>query len=276
MDEDFKIEYKRILLGVLKAFDTFCSANGLDYYAAGGTAIGAVRHKGMIPWDDDIDVYMLRKDYDRFVGLRSQLPDPYRLMAFGDKNCIYTGAKMYDSSTELIEKEAYRRCRLGIFVDIFPLDEVCGTLDSIKKKKLEFEEKHKDFLRYFSCFSINNARLWWKNGMYRTLFLSILPRFLKYNLFRDFIDYSGKWAAEKGDMLNFHACTYPIEKEIYPKEWFSSWHYVPFEDTSIRVSSQNHEYLTQLFGDYMTPPPVEKQLPPHDLYYVNLHKAVRP
>lgn len=270
MDENSRNRYNRIMLDVFKAFDAFCTAKGLDYFAAGGTALGAVRHKGFIPWDDDIDVYMLRKDYERFLSLRSELPEPYKVLALGDKGCIYPFAKMYDGTTKLVEVESFPECRIGVFIDIFPLDEVSGSFEEIAARHDRDRVYYDDFIRAQRKFSLASCRKWLDKGMHKTIFYSLLPAFLKRRQIKKFLAMHEVWKNEKGDRLKVHFCVYTAERETYEKEWFTSWHYVPFEDTQIRICDHYDEYLTRLFGDYMTPPPPEKRTPHHNTYSLEL------
>ena len=110
------------LLSMLDTFHKICIENNLSYYVVGGTALGAIRHKGFIPWDDDIDVGMPRDDYEKFKNLAKTLYlSEYEFEFSGKKDFTYTYGKMYDTTTTLIENNRYRICR-GIFIDIFPID----------------------------------------------------------------------------------------------------------------------------------------------------------
>lgn len=268
-------KYKLILLDTFKTFDKFCNDHGLSYFAAGGTAIGAVRHHGMIPWDDDMDVYMLRKDYDRFLALREELiPLGYLVSALGDDDCIYPFAKMYSSSTTLVEQSYTSRCCVGPYLDILPLDEVAGGIDDVAKMKEKYHKLHARFMLSYFNPTWHNISEWIHKRHFSTLAKSLAPGFVKKRIRTAFISFDKEWSSETGDTLFCHWALYPIERELFPEEWFSSYHYVPFEDCEIRVNDMVHEYLTQLFGDYMTPPPVEKQIQGHELCYLNLRERL--
>lgn len=111
------------LLDMLKWFHEFCIENKLRYYALGGTMLGAIRHKGFIPWDDDIDVGMPREDYDKMIELVIDKQDEkYRLeKPLQNKDFVYQYCKLYDTSTTLVENTRYKTKR-GVYLDIFPLD----------------------------------------------------------------------------------------------------------------------------------------------------------
>lgn len=275
MEEDVLKIYKGILLKMLDFFDGFCTRNGLNYFASSGTAIGAVRHKGMIPWDDDIDIYMLRKDYDKLLSLRDELTsEGYAISAFGDKDCIYPFIKIYDPNTTLIEERYASRCRIGVFIDVFALDEVSGSAETVRRQKERYRELYRDFFISFRYPDIGNIVEWLRKKYFRTLAISLLPPFAKRMIRNRFISYDRQWAREKGENLYFHGCLFDVEKELFPKEWFEGYHYVPFDGGRIRVNDNVHEYLSMLYGDYMTPPPPQKRFPDHRHYYLNLKEGL--
>lgn len=268
-------KYKFHLLTVLSKFEELCEKYDLQYFASSGTAIGAVRHKGIIPWDDDIDVYMLRPDYDRLVSLRNVLDGSgYKIAALGDEGYIYPFAKMYDSNTTLIEYEWMPECRIGVYIDIFPLDEVSGSFKSISRKKRTYDFLLKLFRCTYRKAIFDNSFSMIKQGMYASFVVSYFPKSLKNLIRKSFIRYDRNWSCERGDSLMTHSCIYKLEKEIYPKEWFSEFEDVQFEDGSIRVCRDVDKYLTKLFGDYMTPPPIEARKPLHEHFYLNLCESL--
>lgn len=140
-------EIKAIELQILISFDKICQENGLTYFLAFGTLLGAARHEGFIPWDDDIDVMMPRYDYERLVeGFDKWNVDTrYKLKSPSDGESIYPFAKMVDSKTEVVENFTRNDIKTGIWMDIFPLDNV------LKKEKILFwEEKTVGLLRSFA------------------------------------------------------------------------------------------------------------------------------
>ena len=112
-------------LNILKYFIKVCEKHNLQYFLVGGSTLGAIRHKGFIPWDDDIDVGMPRKDYDKFVELQSEFEGtPYFIQTFKTDPCyIYNYGKLRDSSTTFIENTfKQHRINHGVWIDIFPID----------------------------------------------------------------------------------------------------------------------------------------------------------
>ena len=279
MEDEILIEYKNRLLQTFVAFDEFCTTYGLNYFACSGTAIGAVRHKGFIPWDDDIDVLMLRKDYDRLIQLRSHLNEThYRIADLGDEGYIYPFAKFYDTNTTLQEYKAFPTCCLGVYVDIFPLDEVPDNIDKVRKAKVQYEQLFRDFQNTFFKPSLRWGlssiyHLTFKT-MFRTLYCCNAAKKRKEVLREQFVKFENNWIKDKGPNLLVHHAIYSLEREIFPMEWFDSYIYMPFENYQIRVCSDYDKYLTHLFGDYMTLPPVEDQVSHHSHYYLNLKEGL--
>ena len=279
MDEVVSKLYKEKLVETLKAFDEFCTVNGLNYYACSGTAIGAVRHKGFIPWDDDIDVYMLRSDYDKLIEMRSKLSgNHFRIVELGDEGYNYSFAKFYDTNTTLVEVEEYPTCCIGVYVDIFALDEVSGQIEQVNKKKEEYEKLLKQYQLTY-----RTPKLYWILANifhlnFRYLWETLYPRYCskkkKVYIRKKFIDFEMSWRKEKGEKLFFHHAIYKTEKEIFEKDWFRSYIYMPFENYKVRLNTEYDKYLTRLFGDYMTPPPEEKRVPHHPHFYLNLNEGL--
>ena len=143
--KDIKKEWNAKILDILKALTRICEDHGLTFYCCAGTAIGAVRHHGIIPWDDDIDVIMPRPDYDRLLEIakkedfgKYELVTPYDNEAYP----LYF-SKLSDKTTTLVE-ERERPCVIGLFVDIFPLDATDDDIDKAHRLKDRYTLRHKD------------------------------------------------------------------------------------------------------------------------------------
>jgi phosphorylcholine metabolism protein LicD len=126
-----KNQYKKIVVDVFEQFIHFCEQNNLRYYCAYGTALGAVRHQGMIPWDDDIDVYMPRPDYEKFIETYPQQDSKHYeiITPRYNKNYYLAFTKMCNKTTTLLEDEEHLFV-IGAFIDIFPLDALCANQQS--------------------------------------------------------------------------------------------------------------------------------------------------
>lgn len=271
IEEMIENRHKEILIETFKAFDKFCDDNNIKYFACGGTAIGAVRHKGIIPWDDDIDVCMLRDDYNRFIELKEKcIGTKYCIVDYNDKGYYLPFAKFMDNNTTIWEAKE-NSFILGVFIDIFPLN---YTNDSYKENK-DFQHQYiKAFTDYvitqkrYSCTQLIKEQ---KLRGFKTYIKHLIFRNIQSLLFRRFktLDEQIRNNKEGNFLLNYYT-PYKIEKEIFPKEWFQTQIELPFEDTFIKLPNGYEMYLTQLFGDYMVPPPVEKQESHHSLYFIDL------
>ena len=258
-------------------FKKFCEENSITYFGCGGTAIGAVRHKGMIPWDDDIDVCMIRGDYDKFLSLKSKLiGSGYEILSIGDDNYPLPFAKFCDSNSTIWALKELP-CLWGIFIDVYPLDIVTGNNADVRHeqqyymnvcysyfngfKSLRFIDIIKSLIQEDWCLAVKCL----KNRFF------IEKRRQKY--FDEIINLINKHRETNGSFVLNYFTPYNVEKEIFPMEWFSSTVEFPFENTRICLPIGYHEYLSQLFGDYMTPPPIA-QRKSHNIYYIDFEKKL--
>ena len=126
-------ELQKIELEILKYIDKVCKENNLTYFLAYGTLIGAIRHKGFIPWDDDVDIQMPRDDYNKLCDILKEENGRYKLLDHKEGlGYIYPFAKVIDSNTRLIETGLTETVNMGVYIDIFPID---GTPNDFKKRK---------------------------------------------------------------------------------------------------------------------------------------------
>ena len=128
-------EIQKVELNLLKEFVKVCEKNNLRYFMVGGSALGCVRHKGFIPWDDDIDVAMPREDYEKFMKMQDELPSYCFIQNYKtDPHYIYNYGKLRDSRTTFIESYyKYHRINHGVWIDIFPLDGISSKMKPSKK-----------------------------------------------------------------------------------------------------------------------------------------------
>jgi len=248
------------LLELLGEFNRLCKKLDIDYFLSGGSLIGAMRHKGFIPWDDDLDIMMLRSDYDKLINNIDQLDSKYRL------NCLevmngweYPFAKI-DLPATYIDDE-YREVQHGLFIDIFPIDKLPDDLE--EQKKLARKVKILDLFRGAGT-----------KKKYRP---AEKMKFLK-NVIKPYANFRGpNYFAQKIDLLarkinneNKSSDTIGVmvvsthgTKEFLSGEAFSEAIEVPFENTSSFIPLGHKEYLHNLYGDYMQMPPKEQQTPGH-------------
>lgn len=259
------------LLEMFKWFHTFCEENDLRYYALGGTMLGAVRHEGFIPWDDDIDVGMPRKDYERFLCLTKNLSFGKYVVESIDTPAMdyfYGYAKIYDRSTTLVEKTRVNIKR-GIYIDVFPLDGVGNNRDEIKHVFKPIYKKYQ-FVVAQTC-ALAKRRAWYKNVC--ICFVRLLPNYKK-RVKKELLKIDN--LCKKKD---FDECTIVGNlfgnwgiKEIMPKEYLGTPQLYKFEDTMIYGSEQYDNYLIALYGNWKKLPPVEKRVSIHDCVEFDLNK----
>lgn len=272
---DNNARLKSLLLHAFRSFIDFCEEYGLRYYAAYGTAIGAVRHHGIIPWDDDIDVFMPREDLEKLKLLRDRIPAPYALIGPEDSGYWAPFSKWVNCGTTLIE-EASLPVVLGVYVDIFPLDS-CDMRD--------IEKINRSFMRH-STHLVRSCRNWKPSDVLKT----IVP-FHPVKFFRRIVDivyFSKREEIERNHFLSFQNglleqggseklvpfSALDVKKEIYNPEWFSDVVEFPFEGIMIKLPIGYDECLHQYYGDYMCEPPLEKRQSTHKRFYLNLDRRL--
>lgn len=266
-DEAVLQELHEIELGALKAFVKLCNAYGLRYYAIGGTLLGAVRHKGFIPWDDDVDVAMPRTDYDRLIELvmsgevQEMLGDDYRIESWQtDKEFKSYFAKMCSTKIEIEEQLLEdTTVRKGYLIDIIPLD---GTPDDETKRKLYYA---KAMGLRFLCGTANvytgirTSRSKWEQAVLRVVRALRLYRWIDVRKVYQSMD--RLFQAQDADRAEYAGTLTGAYKtrEIVPRKYFgdtyeeySLWE---FEGMLLRGPKMCEEYLTHMFGDYRELPP---------------------
>lgn len=267
MTEREKKTYKQILLKTLSAFDVLCKENEIKYCLTAGSLIGAIRHKGLIPWDDDIDVYMPIDDYQRFLSLKDNLSIPYRILDIRDKGYFKPFAKFCDANTTIWESKDLP-CTFGVFIDVFPLYE--GTID-------DYNKYYPLFYEYSWKYEMGMRRLF-ASQFYHALFHQGIRSFLgrcrylfDYKIRRNhykkkYIQIESLCRECKGDFYISYCGQY-----IYPKKWFQDFHEVQYEDMNVMIPCGYDEILTKIYGDYMTPPPVsQRQYGGHPKHFMDL------
>ncbi|MCI6805660.1 MAG: LicD family protein [Prevotella sp.] len=273
-------EWKRIITDVLREFHDICHRNGFRYFACGGTAIGAVRHKGIIPWDDDIDVSMPRPDYDRFINycMSHDLGDYEMAGPHITENYAVPFIKLCSKKTTLIEEED-TPCLIGAYIDIFPLDGTCDDIQEavmLKKRynriwnKLEAISTRNSFPEYMALLKTPHE---WGRFAIKTIGFFFRKPLRKYIL-RLLDNISRKYPFESSSNVIVYCGSYN-EKEIMPKSFCEGTDIsMPFENISINMPSGYDDYLTRIYGDYMQLPPVEKQVTHHFHAVVDLKKRL--
>lgn len=254
------------ILKILSAVDKVCQEHNLRYYIVDGTMLGAIRHGGFIPWDDDIDIGMPRKDYDLFIKHSEQwLPKPYELIC-GENSEEYPlpFAKVQDSSTTLAERISFQHIG-GVYMDVFPLDGIPQN----KWKQKKFLRKYK-FFKHILYFM---ARDPYKHGKGVS---SWLPLLLQKVYSRAQIQRKIRKIQMQYD---YDSCEYCINhddgpKSIMPKKILGKPTPVLFENQTFMGVEDYDTYLTYIYGDYMKIPDVDKQIQ-HNFHYIDFNTPYR-
>lgn len=265
-------ELQAKLLEMFKFFHEFCVKNNLVYYAIGGTALGAVRHNGFIPWDDDVDVGMPRLDYNKMTELlkKNNKFGKYIIEMPLEKNdSMYPFCKIYDTATTFVENVRNKPKR-GIYIDIFPLDGIGNTKEEslTNYKRINFWI---DLLNTKIC-AVRKGRGFLKNVavaisgvipeciLGKKQLINKIDKMIKRNNYETSeytVNYFGAWK----------------EREITKKEWFGKPSICKFENMEIYIPENADKYLTALYGEYMQLPPPEKRVSHHDYIELDLNKS---
>lgn len=240
------------LLDMLKDIDKVCRDNGISYWLTGGSALGAVRHKGFIPWDDDADIGMMREDYERFRKIVDQLGDGYIAQCFDTHptyNVLIPAMKVrlqgtYCEETNILLKNKCKDSD-GLFIDVFIIDHVS-------------ENKLKDFI-----WRLRNGLLLLPIVLLENLHINPLP--LKRRFVRNARKYGeiNRSSSLIGMELTwcFNSFFHPV---VYPKDSVFPIQYVPFEDTLLPIPASPKEMLdAEVSVHHMSYPPEKEQVPKH-------------
>ena len=263
-------EDKQIGLETLKYFADYCRKNDLTFFIAYGTLLGAVRHKGFIPWDDDIDTWMPRADYDRLLGMADSIGQgKYVLNAIETNPQFLTPfAKLTRRDTVLLPSRFTTGFLYGASIDIFPLDEI-GTGEDMAAAKAELASiqgehlsKIQKYHHYSGGHELKGLKKLAKKAIYSIS--SALYGPLSDNIRRYPRALVGR-ADDSGFVTTISGTT------IYKKEWFQNTVELPFEDAFFCAPAGYDEILRQRYGDYMTPPPEKERVIPHifKAYYLD-------
>lgn len=276
--EIFDKKYREKLLSTFERTIDFLDKKDISWCACGGTALGAVRHHGLIPWDDDIDIWVPRDDYNKLRSIKEELSDyGLELVTLQDSSGYYNVmAKVCDTNSTLIEFQSLQY-PMGIYIDIFPLDSTDTTAEDFLEKHNEvfnWRINYQESLYHFSFKYIASLIKGFHIKTLRKELMTIPKRkhrdFYRKELIRaESVLTNGK----TGHFVCAIGGSY-MEKEMIPYNVVFPVSRLNFEGMTINVPANVDAYLTQIYGDYMTPPPVEKQISHHSHYYCNLRERL--
>ena len=262
--KEIKIEELRtIQMDILQNVHDFCIKHDIKYTLAYGTLLGAVRHGGYIPWDDDIDIAMLRPEYERFM--REYKDDVYRFTECRLDKDVHIGfGKVEDTRTLVIEGGNTKN--LGVSIDVFPIDDLCDTYeDSVKYVK---SYKWNWLIRKAKYRELSIVKSWSKKMAVALLKFICLP-FSVHHLTLTNIEKAIKHTNLQSKFVGLLCDVNVNEGEIMERAIWSRYQLVTFEDRKYMAISDMNAYLKHVYGDYMKLPPKEQQVPKHDFESIN-------
>jgi len=262
MKEVSEKEQRTLQLQLVQFIDELCHRNSIDYSLAGGSLLGSIRHKGYIPWDDDIDLMLTRPNYDRLMSLLMEEQNENLTLKYYKANPIYLPfAKLCDTQTIGTSKTDLYSKNFGVNIDIFPLD----ILPEDKKTRDDFKRKINK--KSFQLLASNPRGVEYASASKPLYFLGKLVLWLPYHI-KNYDKYE-KIAAEMEDIMQ----TYNESKNLYmgyacsfyPNEYvsvsvFDEYEDVEFEGFNFKKIRNHDAYLSQLYGDYMQLPPENKRV----------------
>lgn len=258
-------EYKKIILNVLKKVDTICRENGIKYFLFAGTLLGAVRHKGFIPWDDDIDICMMREDYDRLAKIIQSGEYGLNFIRIEEnKDCFYPYGKICDVNTVLHENNFKDVEGYGAFIDVFPFGYLPDSESERKKINNKYFRKYQ-FLTHCARTGFTKSKSF-KTNIKRWLAFVVSRPFSAEKITGKINDDFKKIGAQKTNHIGMIWW-----KKVWLAEDYEAVSEVEFEGYSFMAPLNPDRVLKMQFGDYMQLPPVEQQVLKHNLecYYKN-------
>lgn len=260
-------ELKKIQIGILDSVHDFCEKHGIVYFLSSGTLLGAVRHKGYIPWDDDLDIYMLRPDYDRFIKLFSENPCKNMCLLSLETSAMYQYpfAKVIDDRTVLIEKVFGENFKLGVYMDIFPIESVPDRpvifllwfwiemqIRRLSSLALDAQERKSKFFL--------NAR----TPLRRVLKFMIYPfaRLFSFRVYLKIYDAIAKKYNKSSRYIYNLSCGAGVHS-CFRRKAVERTVDIEFEGKNYKTMVGYKEYLYVTYGDFMQLPPPEKRVSNH-------------
>ena len=254
---------KQEVLKILKVFDRYCKAHQIPYCLAYGTLLGAIRHKGFIPWDDDIDVIMTTDAYDRLTELGRQDPfldadHRYRLRMPGDEKYCYSFAKVEDTRYILREKNVADAYAIGLFIDVFRVD---YWPESKIKETFQLKKARLILKLNEVCIrgNIQGGKFALLDKMLRPVDFIYKVLGLKTERLCVWLEKQGrhnKKSRYRGNIMSGSG----RKSERLDASIFDAYVDVPFEDGVFPAPKKYDEFLKSIYGDYMKLPPKDKQI----------------
>lgn len=263
MDEKFK----EINLSGLKYIRDICEANNIKFYLAYGTLLGAIRHRGFIPWDDDIDLWMIRDDYNKFVEIMKRKEDSeWELLTNNiDKDYLFPWAKLVNKKTKLLPSRFNNGFVYGISLDIFPLDKIGNNISEIKDRSNIINKPYYILTQKLRAFRVLG------DGFVKSIKRELV--LLYYNFIKYFLDEPGSFIKSHNELIDKYTINNSkylvsianIDKveSIFLQEDFGLGKKSEFEGESYLIPQNYDNILKTLYGNYMKLPPKDKRVTHH-------------
>jgi lipopolysaccharide cholinephosphotransferase len=269
-DDELKLLHNKIL-EIAEYFDSFCKENDIVYYLMGGTALGAIRHQGLIPWDDDFDIFMDYENYNKFLNIVDKNLDKkkYYFQKEDTKEWPMYFSKIRMNGTTFIEKDVKNRdMHHGIYIDIMCLNNTSSN-------------KYIRYLQYFSARVLNTRALIEKgyitNSIFKKFVLKIAKIFINGFIKKILLYFVRIFNNEETKLVGHFFGRASFLKTSFPKDYLGKQRYIKFENLQLPVLSNIEEYLKIRYGDkYMELPSeeIKRQYPSH-AYIVDTTKCYK-
>ena len=248
-------ELKKIQLEIMQVVHDFCVDNKIDPSLTYGTLIGVIRHKGYIPWDDDIDICMTRPEYNKFIKMFNNKNERYKVYSFElNNNYPFPFAKIIDTHTVLIEKSDIK-FKMGINIDLFPIDAVDAKQIVLKRQ-----------IRLKKIYNVKVVKLVKSRKLHKNFILFVGKLLFIFIPLKLIVKLMCNNASHYNyDSSNYVSCVAFGSKNNQPikKEIFSKYLLLPFENKEFFVMEGYDQYLKSIYGDYLELPPKNEQITHH-------------
>lgn len=243
------------MIEILEEVDRICKKNNVKYILDGGTMLGAIRHKGFIPWDNDLDIAMLRDDYKKFIkACEIDLNEKFFLQTtISEENYPLNFAKMTINGT-IYKSYIFKDLKMhhGVYIDIFPIDNIYRPLKGIQCRLV----------------TIINSIRWCKLGLYNNKIKKIIYApftILPIRVVNNLSEILMQLFNNRETKYVYKVCHPSKSKKIYERKFHENTIRVDFKEGKYPVPKDYDDFLTQRYGDYMKYPPIEKQKPDHNI-----------
>ncbi len=256
-------EIHSITLNLMDRLHDICEENGIRYFISYGTLIGAIRHKGFIPWDDDFDVFMFRNDYDKFIHVVEEKKDSrYRIVTRANtENYHYGIARYCDTKYRYHTELDVKQYDLGAFIDVYPMDACGETEEETERVHQKIKKLNAQYMVYCNKNSLTSkARTLIRIPYHYFLHIKYGKKFpqlidvMERDLVTQTFDEHSKKVGIYWETRDFR---------YFEREWFAERIMWPFEDREYWIPKEYDKILTLQYGDYMTLPPENERVASH-------------